>query len=110
MTDWKSQVLDSIASHKAHVAIIGLGYVGLPLAAAFVEAGYQVTGIDIDPRKTDAVNAGQSYIEDLTSDALGALVSAGKLAATTNFSVPQECDAVSICVDDPDHEGPCAGL
>src|SRR4051812_5003048 len=63
----KSQLLGKLTSRNAHVAIIGLGYVGLPLAVVFAEAGYRVTGVDLDQSKVDAVNSGESYIEDVSS-------------------------------------------
>ena len=67
-------VIEKFNRRDAHVAIIGLGYVGLPLAVAFAEAGYRVTGIDLDARKVDAINRGESYIEDVPSSAIAALV------------------------------------
>lgn len=61
-------------TRQAHIAVIGLGYVGLPLAVSFAQAGYQVTGIDLDRRKVEAINSGESYIEDVSSEAVRALV------------------------------------
>ena len=58
------QLLDRFQQHTAQVAVIGLGYVGLPLAVSFAQAGYQVVGIDLDRRKGEAINQGNSYIED----------------------------------------------
>jgi UDP-N-acetyl-D-glucosamine dehydrogenase len=75
--------------------------VGLPLAVILAEAGYHVTGIDVDGRKVEALNNGESYIEDVPSEALGPLVERGLLQATTDFSVLREIDAVSICVPTP---------
>jgi UDP-N-acetyl-D-glucosamine dehydrogenase len=86
---------------NAHVAVIGLGYVGLPLAVAFAEAGYRVTGIDVDRSKVEAVNAGESYIEDVNQATLRRVVESGALSATFEFDVLQQCDAVSICVPTP---------
>ena len=86
---------------EAQVAVIGLGYVGLPLAVAFAEAGYRVTGIDLDARKVQAVECGESYIEDVPAAAVAALVAAGRLGATADFGVLASCDAVSICVPTP---------
>src|SRR5262249_18542420 len=63
-------------NQNAHVAVIGLGYVGLPLAVNFAQAGYQVTGIDLDTRKVDAINRGESYIEDIPSSTVQALATA----------------------------------
>ena len=61
---YKEELIRRFATHNAHVAVIGLGYVGLPLAVSFAQAGYRVTGIDLDARKVDAINRGESYIED----------------------------------------------
>src|ERR1700694_2859943 len=101
MVGYKSQLLSKIDTNKAHVAIIGLGYVGLPLAVVFAEAGYRVTGVDLDQAKVDAVNKGESYIEDVSSASVSQLVKRGLLDATTDFAVLTECDAVSICVPTP---------
>jgi UDP-N-acetyl-D-glucosamine dehydrogenase len=81
------------------VAVIGLGYVGLPLAVAFAEAGDQVIAVDIDPAKVDAVNAGESYIEDVTSERLKA--AAASIVATTDVSEVATAEAVLICVPTP---------
>jgi UDP-N-acetyl-D-glucosamine dehydrogenase len=121
----QEQLIAKFRAKDAHVAIIGLGYVGLPLAVAFAEAGYRVTGIDLDQRKVDAINRGESYIEDVPSAKVTALAkgthgavaaplqgtslpgapwqeAAGPaLAASTDFAVLAQCDAVSICVPTP---------
>ncbi len=81
------------------VAVIGLGYVGLPLAVAFAEAGDQVIAVDIDPAKVDAVNAGESYIEDVSSERLGA--AAANISATADVSEVAAAEAVLICVPTP---------
>ena len=96
-----SQLLNKIERRDAHVAIIGLGYVGLPLAVVFAEAGHRVIGIDLDSRKVDALNQGESYIEDIPSERLRPLVAKERLSATTDFSVLADCDTVSICVPTP---------
>ncbi len=83
------------------IGIIGLGYVGLPLAVVFAEAGFTVTGIDPDPRKIEAVQRGESYIQDVPTEQVARLVKAGKLHSTTDFSALAEADAVSICVPTP---------
>ena len=80
---------------------MGLGYVGLPLAVVFGEAGFHVTGIDPDARKVDMLNKGEFYIPDVETEAIAALVNSGNLTATTDFSVLKEMDAVSICVPTP---------
>jgi UDP-N-acetyl-D-glucosamine dehydrogenase len=81
------------------IGIIGLGYVGLPLAVAFGEAGCDVVGLDVDQRKIEALNAGRSYIEDVPDAVLAPL--AGKLRATTDYAEMAGCDAVIICVPTP---------
>jgi len=83
------------------VAVIGLGYVGLPLGVAFAEAGYTVIGVDVDPAKVQAINDGRSFISDVSSESLASLVERGSLSATSDFSRLTECDAVSICVPTP---------
>ncbi len=97
----KNQLLSKIQDHSAIVAIIGLGYVGLPLAVAFAESGLRVIGIDVDPSKVDAINQGRSYIEDVPSERVAQLAGQGKLSATRDFSALTRCDAVSICVPTP---------
>lgn len=72
--NYQTTMIDRFNRREAHVAVIGLGYVGLPLAVAFAEAGYCVTGIDLDARKVDAINRGESYIEDVPAAAVAALV------------------------------------
>ncbi|HET7511014.1 MAG TPA: 2-dehydropantoate 2-reductase N-terminal domain-containing protein, partial [Solirubrobacterales bacterium] len=81
------------------IGIIGLGYVGLPLAVAFTEAGCEVVGLDVDAAKVKALNAGESYIEDVGSERLAALD--GRLAATSRYPDLSACDAVIICVPTP---------
>ena len=81
------------------VGVIGLGYVGLPLALAFAEEGHDVIGLDADSRKIDALRASESYIEDVPSESLAAV--AERLAATTHYEDLAECDAVIICVPTP---------
>ena len=90
-----------IADRTAHVGIIGLGYVGLPLAVEFAKAGFSVTGIDLIESKVERINAGDSYVQDVPSDEVCALVDAGKLRATTDFSVVADLDTINICVPTP---------
>jgi UDP-N-acetyl-D-glucosamine dehydrogenase len=99
--NYLTQLLDKINTRDLQVGIIGLGYVGLPLAVIFAEAGYQVLGIDTDQRKVTAINAGNSYIEDIATERLRRLVDNGRIAATSDFTQLGECDAVSICVPTP---------
>ncbi|HEX3742890.1 MAG TPA: nucleotide sugar dehydrogenase [Bryobacteraceae bacterium] len=96
-----AMLADKIRSKRARVGIVGLGYVGLPLAVEFAKAGFTVTGIDISEEKTRRVNAGDSYIGDIPSGTLAPLVAAGKLSATTDFSAVLELDTINICVPTP---------
>ncbi|MFH1523846.1 MAG: nucleotide sugar dehydrogenase [Chloroflexota bacterium] len=97
----KEDLLKKLKDKSAHMAILGMGYVGLPLAVVFAEAGFTVTGVDPDARKVDSVNKGLSYIPDAPTEQLTKLVKSGRLKATTDFSVLKEMDAVSICVPTP---------
>jgi UDP-N-acetyl-D-glucosamine dehydrogenase len=90
-----------ITSHSARVGIVGLGYVGLPLAVEFAQAGFRVTGIDVQQSKVDQLNAGESYIQDIPTSVLRPLVEAGRLEATTEFSVVGDLDTIDICVPTP---------
>ncbi|MBZ5723927.1 MAG: nucleotide sugar dehydrogenase [Acidobacteriia bacterium] len=92
---------DKIRTRRARVGIVGLGYVGLPLAVEFANAGFSVTGIDVSRQKVSRVNAGDSYVGDVPSATLAALVDAGKLRATADFSAVQELDTINICVPTP---------
>src|SRR5947209_3046283 len=92
---------EKIRSRTARVGIVGLGYVGLPLAVEFAKAGFNVTGIDISASKTRSVNAGDSYVGDIPTSTLGPLVDAGKIRATTDFSAVLELDTINICVPTP---------
>ncbi len=97
----KETLIDKMNDKTARIAILGLGYVGLPLAVVFAEAGFKVTGIDPDGRKPESVNKGTSYIPDIASERLASLVKSGNLTATTDFSVLKDMDAASICVPTP---------
>jgi len=97
----KETLIKNLHDKKARIAILGLGYVGLPLAVVFGEAGFHVTGIDPDARKVNSLNKGVSYIPDVKTEAIAALVKSGNLTATTDFSILKEMDAVSICVPTP---------
>jgi UDP-N-acetyl-D-glucosamine dehydrogenase len=101
MNQIKESLLKSIHDHTATIGILGLGYVGLPLAAAFGEAGFQVIGIDPDPRKVNRLSQGESYIHDISSEQITGLIRSGKFSPTTDFSALRNCDAVSICVPTP---------
>jgi UDP-N-acetyl-D-glucosamine dehydrogenase len=92
---------EKIRSRQAHVGIVGLGYVGLPLAVEFARAGFTVTGIDVSPAKAERVNAGDSYVGDVPSQTLKLLVEAGKLRATCDFAEVRDLDTINICVPTP---------
>jgi len=96
-----SSLYKKLTDRTAQVAILGLGYVGLPLATVMAEAGYNVIGIDPDQSKVDALNQGISYIDDVETTLVDQLVKAGKIRATMDFAVVKEADAVSICVPTP---------
>jgi UDP-N-acetyl-D-glucosamine dehydrogenase len=83
------------------VAIMGLGYVGLPLAVAFAESGASVVGFDVDTNRVSAVRTGRSFVEDVTTDRLAAVVRAGRLSASTDAEVLKDADAIVICVPTP---------
>ena len=90
-----------IENKEAHIGVIGLGYVGLPLAVEFAKAGFPVTGIDVDESKVAGINAGENYIPDIADDTLQTLVSSGNLRATTDMDIIADLDAVAICVPTP---------
>jgi UDP-N-acetyl-D-glucosamine dehydrogenase len=94
-------LLERIRSRQAHVGVIGLGYVGLPLAVELAQAGFAVTGFDVDAGKTTQINAGKSYIPDVVEAELAACVSDGRLKATTDMSQLGAMDAIDICVPTP---------
>jgi UDP-N-acetyl-D-glucosamine dehydrogenase len=98
---YKEQLLSRLTDRTAQIAIIGLGYVGLPLAVAFAEAGFSVIGLDVSVEKVDLLNGGQSYIPDIPTAQLAPLVRNGKLRATTSYDDLRNIDAVSICVPTP---------
>jgi len=97
----KEDLVKKLKSREARVAVLGLGYVGLPLAVVFAEAGFHVTGIDPDSRKVDSVKNGISYIPDVKTESVARLVQSGYLTATADFSVLKAMDAASICVPTP---------
>lgn len=123
-TSIKDQLLAKIQQRSAVVAVIGLGYVGLPLAVAFAEKGFPVVGIDVDRRKVEAINRGESYVQDIPSGRLAPLTVerrrptadgrptpeiadgqrsavGGQIFATTDYSILSQCDAAIICVPTP---------
>jgi UDP-N-acetyl-D-glucosamine dehydrogenase len=92
---------EKIESRQAQAGVVGLGYVGLPLAVEFAEAGFTVTGIDIDAAKVDAINRGVSYVQDVPTSVLKPLVEAGKIRATADFAAVAKLDTINICVPTP---------
>ncbi|HZM85171.1 MAG TPA: nucleotide sugar dehydrogenase [Blastocatellia bacterium] len=95
------ELLVKLKERRAVVGVIGLGYVGLPLAVEFARGGLKVIGFDLDKSRVDSINRGQSYIPDVQTEMVGALVESGNLAAATDFSRLAETDAVIICVPTP---------
>lgn len=93
--------IERIRSKKARPCVIGLGYVGLPLAVEFARAGFDTVGVDVDAEKVAAVQRGESYIGDVASGLLSEVVSGGKLKTTTDFSVLADVDTINICVPTP---------
>jgi UDP-N-acetyl-D-glucosamine dehydrogenase len=92
---------EKIRSRSARVGIVGLGYVGLPLAVEFARTGFEVTGIDVSQTKADRVNLGDSYVGDVPNAILKPLVDSGKLRATADFSAVRDLDTINICVPTP---------
>ncbi|NMB67973.1 MAG: nucleotide sugar dehydrogenase [Chloroflexi bacterium] len=97
----REQLIEKLNNRTAKIGIIGMGYVGLPLAVVFAEAGFEVTGVDPIGWKMDKINRGESYILDVSDEQVARLVKAGKLKATTDYAVLAQADAVSICVPTP---------
>ena len=92
---------DKIRSKTARVGVIGLGYVGLPLAVEYAKQGFHVVGIDVQESKIEALNSGESYVKDVPTAEVQELVKSGKLSATTDFSVIRDLDTINICVPTP---------
>jgi UDP-N-acetyl-D-glucosamine dehydrogenase len=101
MSALAASLLDKIKTRRARTGVVGLGYVGLPLAVEFGKAGFHATGIDLDTRKIDAIADGRSYIPDVQTADVQALRAAGKLDATSDFSIVKELDTINICVPTP---------
>jgi UDP-N-acetyl-D-glucosamine dehydrogenase len=96
-----SSALDKIAAKSAVVGVIGQGYVGLPLALVFWEAGFRVIGFDVDAKKIEALAKGESYIKHVGPERVAAAVRSGGFSATSDFDRLKECDAIMICVPTP---------
>jgi UDP-N-acetyl-D-glucosamine dehydrogenase len=97
----KNELIGSITNKQAHVGVIGLGYVGLPLLVEFASKGFRATGFEVDEAKATQINAGSSYIGDVPSRKLKEVVDAKRLRATTDFDHLNDCDAIIICVPTP---------
>ena len=97
----KTELLQKFSDHSAVVAVLGLGYVGLPLAVTFAEAGFKVLGVEPVADKVERICRGESYVLDIPSERLARLVNSGMLTASSDFSVCARADAVSICVPTP---------
>src|ERR1700737_1738689 len=95
------ELLRRIRQSDIRAGVIGLGYVGLPLAIELARGGYSVVGLDIDERKVEAIERGTSYIPDVPDAQLAELVAADRLHATTDFAALQRLDTVNICVPTP---------
>jgi UDP-N-acetyl-D-glucosamine dehydrogenase len=100
-SDYAGRLEAKIRQRTARVGVIGLGYVGLPLAVEFAKAGFAVTGIDVLESKVARINAGDSYVQDVSSAELAPLVAAGRLRATTDFSNVAGLDTINIAVPTP---------
>jgi UDP-N-acetyl-D-glucosamine dehydrogenase len=101
MTDHRARLLEKIAARTARVGVIGLGYVGLPLALLFEEAGFPVVGFDVDPGKPEALRRGESYIRHIGRERVARAFRRGQIEATTDFARLGECDAIIVCVPTP---------
>ena len=93
--------LDRIRSEEATVGVVGLGYVGLPLALTFCQGKFQVVGFDVDERKVERLQASESYIRHIPADRIDAVVSSGQFKPTTDYAHIRDCDAVLLCVPTP---------
>lgn len=97
----KKTLIEKFNNRSAKVAVIGLGYVGLPLATLLAEAGFTVVGVDPNQKKINSLNHGESYISDVPTDRIAHLITSGRLRGTTEYDVVRDVDAVSICVPTP---------
>lgn len=97
----KNELLRKIKNKEIVVGVVGLGYVGLPLAVEKAKAGFKTIGFDVQPQKVDMVNAGHNYIGDVVDSDLAEIVKSGMLSATTDFSFVKDVDFIAICVPTP---------
>src|SRR5689334_7856727 len=100
-TTMKDQLLRKLESRSATLGVVGLGYVGLPLALEFARAGFRVIGYDVSERVVEGLMSGQSHIQDVSSEDVAQFVKSGKFEATTDESRLGEMDAISIAVPTP---------
>jgi UDP-N-acetyl-D-glucosamine dehydrogenase len=101
MHSYSSELIDKFVNKTAIIGVIGLGYVGLPLAVEKAKAGYRVIGFDVQESKVDMVNSGVNYIGDVIDEDLRVIIHDGRLQATSNFALLKDVDAVAICVPTP---------
>ena len=104
----KESLLNKIDNREITVGVVGLGYVGLPLAVEKAKAGFKTIGFDVQKAKVDLVNAGSNYIGDIVDDDLKHIVESGMLRATNDFSFVRDVDFIAICVPTPldEHQQP----
>src|SRR5512142_2095543 len=96
-SDNRAVLLSRIEDRSARVGVIGLGYVGLPLALLFEESGFCVTGFDVDPAKVAALQRGESYVRHIGKERVAKAFSGGRIGATSDFERLSQCDAVLVC-------------
>ncbi len=101
MTTLSDDLIRKLRDRSARVGVIGLGYVGLPLAVELADVGFSCTGLDVDARKVEALNRGESYIPDVPAEQVARVVRAGRFRATTDFASLADLDTVNICVPTP---------
>ena len=106
----KNELLEKIQNKTIKVGVVGLGYVGLPLAVEKAKAGFKTTGFDVQAQKVDMVNKGQNYIGDVVNEDLAEIVKSGMLKATSDFSFIKEVDFIAICVPTPLDRQRCCSI
>ena len=97
----KTNLINKLKDHTATIGIVGLGYVGLPLALRYLEVGYPVLGLDVDQSKVDQLQAGQSYIKHIPAEPIRENIQSGNLQCSTDFARAREADALILCVPTP---------
>jgi hypothetical protein len=104
-TSLAAELEQRLVARTAHVGVIGLGYVGLPLIVELARAGFNATGVDLDERKIAAINRGESYIPDVPTSDVAEFQKAGRLRATSDAKAIGEFDTINICVPTPPQDG-----